>query len=75
MRNLSKIWEPRFLIVDDDESLRFLLSDLLHNRGVVESAQDGRDALEKSEAAIFQCNRLGHYYASNERSRFLPGSS
>jgi len=53
MRQLSKIWEPKFLIVDDDESLRFLLSDLLRYKGVVERAQDGRDALEKVRQQFF----------------------
>jgi CheY-like chemotaxis protein len=53
IRQLSKIWEPKFLIVDDDESLRFLLSDLLRNRGVVESAQDGRDGLGKVRKQFF----------------------
>jgi CheY-like chemotaxis protein len=39
--------------VDDDESLRFLLRDLLLNGGVVESSEDGRDALEKVRQQFF----------------------
>lgn len=40
------IWDSRFLIVDDNESLRKLVCSLLSSRGNAEMASDGQSALE-----------------------------
>ena len=40
------IWDSRFLIVDDNESLRKLICSLLASKGNAEMASDGRDAME-----------------------------
>jgi CheY-like chemotaxis protein len=53
MMKWPKIWNPRFLIVDDDEPLRFLLRDLLNARGATETARDGKDGLEKVRENFF----------------------
>lgn len=53
IRQLPAVWEPRFLVVDDEQPLRDLVSDLLATRGAVEVALDGRDALEKTKRHFF----------------------
>jgi CheY-like chemotaxis protein len=54
IRQLPAIWKQRFLIVEDQEALRTLLGDLLESRGmVVETAQDGKEGLEKTRRQFF----------------------
>jgi CheY-like chemotaxis protein len=54
IRQLPAIWKQRFLIVEDQEALRVLLSDVLESRGiVVETAQDGIEGLEKARRQFF----------------------
>ena len=44
----------RILIVDDDESIRKILSAILEDEGyVVETAENGREAIDKSNERIF----------------------
>ncbi len=44
----------RILIVDDDESIRKILSAILEDEGyVVETAENGREAIDKSNEKIF----------------------
>jgi DNA-binding NtrC family response regulator len=44
----------RILIVDDDESIRKILSTILEEEGyVVDTAQDGKEAIEKSTAKFY----------------------
>jgi len=81
-----KIWHPRFLIVDDDDCVRTLLQDLLLMRGDVETARNGKEALEKIDQTFFnavvadirmpQMNGLDLYKAAEKkypgvRSRFV----
>jgi len=44
---LPDVWEERFLVVDDHEPLRELMSSLLSRRGAVEAVAGGGDGLEK----------------------------
>lgn len=53
IRQLPPVWRPRFLVVDDEQPLRILLSDLLAARGVVETAPDGRVALDMTRRHFF----------------------
>jgi two-component system response regulator AtoC len=44
----------RILIIDDDESIRKILSAILEDEGyVVETAENGREAIDKSNAKIY----------------------
>ncbi len=44
----------RILIVDDDESIRKILSTILEEEGyVVDTAEDGKEAIEKSTAKFY----------------------
>jgi two-component system, chemotaxis family, chemotaxis protein CheY len=51
--SLPKVWEPRVLIVDDSPVFRALLSSLLKGFGTIETANDGREALEKSSKLYY----------------------
>jgi two-component system chemotaxis response regulator CheY len=53
VRDLPKIWEHAFLVVEDDPALRILWERLLQQRGKVESASNGREALEKTNRSFF----------------------
>jgi len=44
---LPAVWGERFLVVDDHEPLRELVSSLLSRRGAVEAVAGGGDGLEK----------------------------
>ena len=44
---LPAVWENRFLVVDDHESLRGLVASLLARRGSVETVADGSEGLDK----------------------------
>ena len=45
IRNLQPVWRERLLLVDDDETLRDLLSSILGKFGGIDTAADGREAL------------------------------
>ena len=53
VRDLPKIWEHTFLVVEDDPALRILWERLLQRRGKVESANNGREGLEKMDRSFF----------------------
>lgn len=42
----TSVWDSRFLVVDDNESLRKLICSLLSSKGNAEMASDGQNALE-----------------------------
>ena len=50
---LRTIWENKLLIVEDNEPLRILLSELLSRQGVVETAKNGAEGLEKTREHFF----------------------
>ena len=52
-RQLPRIWEHRFLVVDDDPSVRKILELLLARQGEVETASDGQEALAKIRTTFF----------------------
>jgi len=45
--SFASIWDKRFLVVDDDETLRKLVGSLLSAKGNTEIVSNGREALEK----------------------------
>ncbi len=53
MRDLPKIWEHAFLVVEDELAIRVLWERLLQRRGKVESANNGREGLEKTNRSFF----------------------
>lgn len=53
LRDLPKIWEHAFLVVEDEPVIRLLWERLLQRRGRVESANNGREGLEKTERSFF----------------------
>lgn len=50
---LPKIWETIILVVDDDEALRMLMAGILGTLGEVETAANGKEALEKTKDKFF----------------------
>jgi two-component system chemotaxis response regulator CheY len=52
-QSFPKIREPAFLIVEDDPALGILWERLLHSRGTVASASNGREGLEKTDRSFF----------------------
>ena len=53
LRRLPRIWEHRFLVVDDQERVRELLAAVLAAQGRVVTAENGEEALEKLKNAFF----------------------
>jgi two-component system chemotaxis response regulator CheY len=53
VRDLPKIWEHAFLVVEDEPAIRLLWERLLQHRGKVESANNGREGLEKTNRSFF----------------------
>jgi CheY-like chemotaxis protein len=47
LSKLTKIWDSKILIVDEDESFRGFLSDLLKSVGQVEDVSNGEEGLKK----------------------------
>ena len=46
LEQFTSVWDNRFLIVDDNETLRKLVCSLLSSKGNAEMALDGQDAME-----------------------------
>jgi two-component system chemotaxis response regulator CheY len=53
VQEFPKIWEHTFLVVEDDPALCLLWERLLQRRGKVESANNGREGLEKTNRSFF----------------------
>jgi len=53
VRDFPKIWEHAFLVVEDEPAIRILWERLLQRRGKVESANNGREGLEKTNRSFF----------------------
>lgn len=53
IQDLPKIREHTFLVVEDDPALRIFWERLLQQRGKVESANNGREGLEKTNRSFF----------------------
>jgi CheY-like chemotaxis protein len=53
VQDLPKIREHTFLVVEDDPALRLFWERLLQQRGKVESANNGREGLEKTHRSFF----------------------
>jgi len=50
MKQVSRIWRERFLIVEDAEEVAYLLKSILENLGDVEVAENGEEGLRKIAA-------------------------
>ncbi|MFC1614771.1 response regulator [Gemmatimonadota bacterium] len=53
VRQLPKIWERKFLIVDDTQQILELLVQVFNRQGHIETAVNGREALEKTKDNFF----------------------
>jgi CheY-like chemotaxis protein len=53
MRRLPHVWEPRILVVEDYAGVRDLLSAVLSAIGTVETAENGKEALDKVRTRHF----------------------
>ncbi|MCP4543500.1 MAG: response regulator [Chloroflexi bacterium] len=53
IRVVPAVWQNKLLVVEDTEPLRVLLSELLESLGVVETAKNGKEALEKTREHFF----------------------
>ncbi len=53
MREMPAVWENKFLIVEDDAPLRFLLGHLLDEQGNIEMVENGKQALQKTRDHFF----------------------
>jgi len=63
MKALAPVWDERLLVVDDDEPVRDALAALLGDEGLVDTAADGREALDKI---------AGGYYAAVVSDYSMP---
>lgn len=63
MKALAPVWDERLLVVDDDDPVRESLAVLLRDEGRVDTAADGREALEKI---------AGGYYAAIVSDYSMP---
>lgn len=52
---LPRLWEEKILVVDDEEMIVDVLSAIFADEGVIDSASNGKEALEKT---------IGKYYAA-----------
>ncbi len=50
---LPNVWEKRMLVVDDNEALRLLFSELFKKKAIVEISPDGKDGLLKMKDTYF----------------------
>jgi CheY-like chemotaxis protein/rubrerythrin len=53
VHDFPKVWEHAFLVVEDDPALCILWKRLLQQHGKVESANNGREGLEKTNRSFF----------------------
>jgi len=53
LNDLTKIWDKKIFIVDEDPSFREFLSDILKSMGQVEGARDGQEGLEKIKGNFY----------------------
>lgn len=53
MRRLPSVWQPRILVVEDYEGVREFLSAVLSAEGVVDTAENGKEALERTEQRYY----------------------
>jgi CheY-like chemotaxis protein len=53
IHRLPPVWDARVLVVEDDENLREALEAFLRKRIKVETARDGREALDKAKSKFF----------------------
>lgn len=53
VRRLASIWREKILIVEDDPSIAELLSVLLAEEGMVETAENGEEGLQKTSQEYF----------------------
>ncbi len=53
LNHLPNVWEKRMLVVDDNEALRLLFSELFKKKTIVEVSPDGIDALLKTKDTYF----------------------
>ncbi|HJX30527.1 MAG TPA: response regulator [Thermodesulfobacteriota bacterium] len=54
LRALPHVWQEKILIVDDEEPIRILIMALLNEEGVVDSAYNGEEALEKLKHTYYK---------------------
>lgn len=50
---LPPVWQSKFLVVEDHAEFRRTLASILRRKGVVETAGDGREGLEKTKEHFF----------------------
>jgi len=54
LKRLPHVWQEKILIVDDEEPIRILIMALLNEEGVVDSACNGEEALEKLKHTYYK---------------------
>lgn len=53
IRSLPPLWCDRILVVDDDEAVRSMLTSVLRNDGIVDTAHDGESGLRRIEQEYY----------------------
>ena len=53
LSDLPAVWEPRYLVVEDDDLIRKLYEQLLSREGTVVSARNGKEALDQVQEGFF----------------------
>jgi CheY-like chemotaxis protein len=54
LKRLPHVWQEKILIVDDEEPIRILILALLNEEGIVDSACNGEEALEKLKHTYYK---------------------
>jgi len=54
LKKKTPVWTERILVVDDDESLREILASIMERNGQVDTAENGKIALQKALATYFK---------------------
>ena len=54
LRVLPRVWQEKILIVDDEDTIRTLIMALLNEEGVVDSANNGEEALKKLKHSYYK---------------------
>ncbi|HML02240.1 MAG TPA: response regulator [Candidatus Bathyarchaeia archaeon] len=63
----------RILVIDDDQSIRRTTSAILENEGyVVDTAENGKEAIEKSKADLYRIALIDFRLPDMEGTKLLP---
>jgi CheY-like chemotaxis protein len=53
MKSLPSVWDERLLVVDDDRTVALVVTTLIEDEGIVDTAVNGAEALKKIESGYY----------------------